>query len=81
MHNTPRTPKIFTDSEPPIKLLLGGLIRGAPTPPNTPSGGAEVFLLGLLLMDHSDHPIVKYLWGPLDHKYHYCYPWGVPQPI
>ena len=51
----------FTDSEPPIKLLLGGLIRGAPTPPNPPYGGAEVFFLGLLLLDHSDHPRVKYI--------------------
>ena len=28
--NIPQTPKIFTDSEPPIKWLLGELIRGAP---------------------------------------------------
>ena len=29
-------PQIFTDSEPPIKLLIGGLIRGAPDPPLPP---------------------------------------------
>ena len=34
--NWPWTPNIFTDSEPPIKWLVGGLIKGAPDPPNPP---------------------------------------------
>ena len=42
----PRTPQIFTDSEPPIKWLIGVLIRGAPDPPYPPYGGAKVFFLG-----------------------------------
>ena len=53
--NEPWTPKIFTDSEPPIKLLIGGLIIGAPDPPTPPMGGAKIYFGGLLLMDHSDH--------------------------
>ena len=34
--NILKTPKVFQHSEPPIKLLLGGLIRVAPDPPNPP---------------------------------------------
>ena len=37
--NLPRTPNICTDSGPPMYWLLGGLIRGAPDPPNPPYGG------------------------------------------
>ena len=39
----PRTPKIFTDSEPPIKWLIGGLIRGAPDPLTPSMGDAKYF--------------------------------------
>ena len=39
-------PQYFTDSGPPIKLPLGGMIRGAPDPPNPPYGGAEIYLGG-----------------------------------
>ena len=59
--NIPQTPNIFTYSRPPIKLLLGGLIRGAPDPPNPPYGWAEIYFGGLILMDHSDHHRVKYI--------------------
>ena len=46
MNNIPRTPKIFTDSEPPIKWIIGGLIRGAPTPLTPIMGWAKLFFLG-----------------------------------
>ena len=79
--NIPRTPNFFfTDSEPPIKLLLGGLIRGAPDPPNPPYGGAKISFGGLLLMDYSDHQRVKYFCEALGFKYHLGYPWGDPRP-
>ena len=35
--------KILTDSGPFIKLLIGGLIRDAPDPPNPPYGGLKYF--------------------------------------
>ena len=62
MHNTPRTPNIFTDSEPPIKLPLVGLTKGAPDPPDPPpyGGGGQNILGVLLLMDHLDPNIIKY---------------------
>ena len=44
--NLPRTHNIFTDSEPPIKLLIGVLIRGAHNPPSAPYGRAKVFFGG-----------------------------------
>ena len=54
--NVPWTPNIFTDSGPPIKWLLGGLITGAPDPSNPPyGGGAEIFFGGLLLMVDYGH--------------------------
>ena len=40
------TPNIFIDSESPIELLLGGLMRGAPDP-LTPLYGAEIFFGGV----------------------------------
>ena len=39
MHNTPGTPNIFKESEPPIKWPLVGLTKGAPDPPDPPYGG------------------------------------------
>jgi hypothetical protein len=48
MHNTPRTPNIFTDSGPPIKLPLGGLIRGAPHPPDPPLWGGQNIFWGVI---------------------------------
>ena len=76
----PSGPNIFKDSGPPIKSLLGGLIRGAPDPPNSPYGGAEIYFGGLLLMEHSDHQRVKQVWRALDFKYHLGYPKEVPRP-
>ena len=77
--NIPQTPNIFTDSGPPIKLLLGGLIRGAPNPPNPPyGGGAKIYFGGSLLMDHSEQHGVKYFCEALGFKYHFVHPWGVP---
>ena len=38
--------KNFTDSGPSIKLLIGGLIRDAPDPPNPPYGGLKYVLGG-----------------------------------
>ena len=32
------------------------------------------------MMDHSDHPRVKYFWEALDLKYHFGYPWVDPRP-
>ena len=61
--NIPGTPNIFTDSGPPIKWLLGGLVRGAPDPHNPPYGGAEIYLGGLLLMYHFDHNSQIFLWS------------------
>ena len=61
--NLPWTPYISTDSESPIKCILWGLIRGAPDSLNTPFMGAEVFSLGLRLMEHSDHQRVKQILG------------------
>ena len=62
-------PNIFTDSGPPLKWLLGGLIRGAPDPPNPPyGGGGKIYFWGLLLMDLSDHQRVKYFWKALGFK-------------
>ena len=56
-------------------------MRGSPNPPNTPYVGDEIYFGGLLLMNHSDHHIVKYFGEALDFKYHLGYPpWGVPQP-
>ena len=48
MHNTPWTPNIFTYSGPPIKWPLGGLIKGAPHPPDPPPpmGEPKYFLGG-----------------------------------
>ena len=41
-------PKIFTDSEPPIKWLIGGRMRGAPYPPDPPLwGGQSIFFGGM----------------------------------
>ena len=80
MANIPRTPNIFTDSGPPIKLLVGGQIRGAPDPLNPPYGGAKVFFVGSLLMDHSDSHRVKYFWGALYLNYNFSYSWGVLRP-
>ena len=42
------TPNIFKDSGPPIKGIVGGLIRGALDPANPPYGGrgAKIFLEG-----------------------------------
>ena len=73
-------PQYFENAGPTIKLLVGGLIRGAPDPLNPPYGRAEIYFGGLLLMDHSDHHRVKYLCDALDFKYHLGYPWGVPDP-
>ena len=78
--NIPWTPNIFTDSGPPIKGLLGGLIRGAPNPPNPPYGGSKIYFEGLLLMDHCDHHRVKYFCEAVGFKYHLSYPLGVPRP-
>ena len=52
MIHIPRTPEIFffTDSEHPIKLLIGWPIIGAPDPPNPPYGGAKVFLVGVMTL-------------------------------
>ena len=44
--NITRTPNIYTDSGPPIKRLVGGLIRGAPTPLTPPMGGPKYFCGG-----------------------------------
>ena len=41
-------PKPFTEYEPPIKLLLGGLIRGAPHPPNPPPMGGPKYILWVI---------------------------------
>ena len=43
MDNIPQTPNIFTDSGPPLKLLVGGLIRGDPDPNNRPYGGMKKY--------------------------------------
>ena len=45
MHNTPRTPNIFTFSGPPMKWPLEGMIKGAPDPPDPPPlwGGQNIF--------------------------------------
>ena len=42
----PRTPYTFSDSEPPIKWLIGVQIIGDPNPPKPPSGGFKVFFGG-----------------------------------
>ena len=39
--NIPRTPNIFTDFGPPIKGLVGGPIKGDPTPLTPPMGGLK----------------------------------------
>ena len=41
-------PTIFTNYEPPLKLLIGGLTRCGPDPPNPPYGGAKVFVWGVV---------------------------------
>ena len=45
MHNTTRSPNIFTYSGPPIKWPLVGLIKGAPHSPDPPpmGGGQNLF--------------------------------------
>ena len=48
MHNTPWTPNIFTDSGPPIKIPLEGLIKGAPDPPDPPYGGGQNIFGGVI---------------------------------
>ena len=70
MNNINQTPKICIDSESPIKLLLGGQIRGATDTPNPPTfllGGGEG---GMTDGHFSDHQRVKYLWDLIDPKYH-----------
>ena len=66
-------PNILTFSGPPIKLLVGGLIRGAPDPPNPPyrgrEEGAKISFWGLWLMDHSNPNRIKYSCEALDLKY------------
>ena len=80
MNNIPRTPKISTDSEPSIKWLLEGLMRGALTPLTPPmGGGAKVFFWGLMT-DQSDPHRVKYFWEALNLKYDFSFSWGVPRP-
>ena len=41
-------PQDFAESEPPIKLLLGGLIRCGPNPSNPPYRGAKLFFWGVV---------------------------------
>ena len=78
--NIPRTTNMLTDSGPPKKLLLWGLVRGAPNPLNPSEGVGDWNIFErLLLMDYSDHHRVKYFCEALDFKYHLGYSCGVPQ--
>ena len=72
-------PQIFTDSEPTIKWLIGGLIRVAPDPPYPPpmGGGAKGFFWGVMTAGPF---LVKYFLKALDLKYIFSYSWGVPRP-
>ena len=43
---TPHTPHIFTDSEPPIKWIIGATMRGAFDPPNPGPNGTKWLNVG-----------------------------------
>ena len=67
MHNTPWTPNIFTDSGPPIKRPLEGLIKGAPDPPDPPYGGGGQNIFGGVITDGPFRPKLNQIfWEALD---------------
>ena len=81
-----RTPKMFTDSEPPKKCRLGELTRCAPHPPNPPYGwGAKDFFSGFMTHGSFWLQKSKIFLEALDLKYNFSCSWSpyppIPEPL
>ena len=81
MHNTPRTPNIFTFSGPPIKWPLEGLIKGAPDPPDPPLLGGPTYFLGGFYWWTIQTPIELNSLGSSWLEYNFSYASRGPDPL